>query len=128
MDTFSLQACLSFRYICRPGNFYSTLARFWNVLHTGIIRFLAIDVRIFFPVLLSFIACVLLSPLSGSPRKLCKVNRTEEARETLAIIYDTEPYSDYFDEIINDIQLSLGLSGCATVRSVFLKGRQRTLN
>lgn len=81
-----------------------------------------------FPIFLSILACALMVPLPESPRWLCKVRRPEEARETLALLYDGAPDSVEVSRIMDDIQLSLELSGHANVQSLFSMGRQRTLN
>jgi sugar porter (SP) family MFS transporter len=78
--------------------------------------------------LFSILTCVFIFTLPESPRWLGKVGRWEEARDTLACLYDVEPTSEKVQQLLTDIKVSIELSGEGRLGSMLKMDRQRTLH
>jgi hypothetical protein len=76
----------------------------------------------------SIIAGTFIFTLPESPRWLGNVDRWEEARVTLACLYDEDPKADRIENLLRDIHVSLELSGGGRLKSLFHMDRQRTLH
>ena len=81
-----------------------------------------------FPVLNSLIVGTTILSLPESPRWLCKMNRPEEAREILSILHDNDSNSSCIDQEINNIEVSLEISGKWNLGAMLKMGPQRTFH
>lgn len=73
----------------------------------------------------SLLVMAFIFTLPESPRWLIKVNRVEEARDILQLVYSDGQSSNRVEREIRDIQLSIELLGSDSLRSMFSMGRQR---
>ncbi|KAJ5675153.1 uncharacterized protein N7477_005087 [Penicillium maclennaniae] len=81
-----------------------------------------------FTLVLSIMVCSFIFFLPESPRWLCKVNRWEEAREILGLLYDIEPHSETVNKEIESIQISLERARKTDLGAMFKMGPQRTFH
>ena len=77
------------------------------------------------PMLLSFIAMTTIFTLPESPRWLCKAGRTAEAAEILDLVHQD---AQVVEKELNDIRVSLDLSGSVGLGSLLEMGTQRVFH
>jgi sugar porter (SP) family MFS transporter len=102
-----------------------TLALFLDVAFSFVKGSVSWRFPLNFFMLPSSIVMAFIFTLPESPRWLIKVNRVEDAREILLLVYSDGQPSDRVEREIRDIQLSIELTGSGSLRSMFSMGRQR---
>ncbi|KAJ5691230.1 hypothetical protein N7488_011965 [Penicillium malachiteum] len=81
-----------------------------------------------FTIFLSFFVCISIFSLPESPRWLCKMDRWEEAREILALLYDEDQNSETVNKEIEDIRISIERASKGKLGALFKMGPQRTFH
>ncbi|KAJ5714033.1 uncharacterized protein N7483_011214 [Penicillium malachiteum] len=81
-----------------------------------------------FTIFLSFLVCISIFSLPGSPRWLCKMDRWEEGREILALLYDEDQNSETVNKEIEDIRISIERVSKGKLGALFKMGHQRTFH
>lgn len=81
-----------------------------------------------FTLLLSILVCSFIFSLPESPRWLCKMDRWEEARETLGLLYDEDPHGTTVSKEVEDIRISLERARKGNLGAMFKMGPQRALH
>lgn len=78
-----------------------------------------------FTLFLSILVCAFIFTLPESPRWLCKVNRWDEGREIIGILYNEDPHGALVNHEINNIRLSFERAGNSNLSAMFKMGPQR---
>jgi sugar porter (SP) family MFS transporter len=78
-----------------------------------------------FTLFLSILVCASIFTLPESPRWLCKMNRWDEGREILSILYDDDQYGAVVNKEIDNIRLSFERAGKSNLKAMFKMGPQR---
>lgn len=81
-----------------------------------------------FTLFLSSLVCTFIFTLPESPRWLCKMNRWEEARDILGLLYDEDPHGETVSVQVEDIRLSLERASKGNLGALFKMGPQRAFH
>ncbi|KIY03450.1 uncharacterized protein Z520_00141 [Fonsecaea multimorphosa CBS 102226] len=81
-----------------------------------------------FEVVLSVIVLTFIFTLPESPRWLIKMNRVEEAREIIGLLWNVDAHDETVQKEIRDIQAALELAGTVSLKALFKMGPQRTFH
>lgn len=81
-----------------------------------------------FTLFLSILVCASIFTLPESPRWLCKMNRWDEGREILSILYDEDPHGAVVNHEIDNIRLSFERAGNSNLSALFKMGPQRSFH
>jgi sugar porter (SP) family MFS transporter len=78
-----------------------------------------------FTLFLSILVCASIFTLPESPRWLCKMNRWDEGREILSILYNDDPHGPVVNTEIDNIRQSFERAGSSNLSGMFKMGPQR---
>lgn len=81
-----------------------------------------------FTLFLSILVCLSIFTLPESPRWLCKMNRWDEGREILSILYDSDPQGTVVNNEIESIRQSFERAGNSNLSAMFKMGPQRAFH